>query len=296
MQIGAVQGNLWIEFIGLVDRRKKRKPWGVVYNSVTKKLVPRAVVRLWDTKKGILIDTVVTDANGIFYLTPRKGEYVIKVSAPSYIFPSKLVNSRNDSGYTNVYVGEVIEVTGGNDALMLSVPIDPVKESKGIRIRQQIRLFFEELISVISPILLITGFIYSVVVTMMYPLALNYLILGMYGITFLIKVYLHVSQPRLFGMVTSVDGKFVSGLEIGLFDYEFKNLISRTFTNKRGAYNFVVKNQAYYLQVLDNGYKVLSRKLTKDGLQIPASSGRSGVKMVTEDLLVYPVQNVVKKT
>lgn len=295
MQIGAAQGNLWFALIGLIDRSKKRRPWGVVYNSITKKLVPRAVVRLWDAKSGMLIDTVVTDANGIFKLTPRKGEYVLKVSAPGYTFPSKLVNSSADSGYTNVYLGEVVEVVGVDDVLMLSVPLDPVKESKAVKARQRIRSFFEELVGVISPIVLVAGFVYSVVVTMMYPLALNYLILGLYGITFLIKAYLHFSKPRLFGMVTSVDGKLVSGLEIGLFDYEFKNLISRTFTNKRGAYNFVVKNQSYYLQVLDNGYKILNRKLSKEGIQIPANPGKNGVKLVTEDLLVYPVQNIVKK-
>jgi len=295
MQIGAVQGNLWFALIGLIDRSKKRRPWGVVYNAVTKKLVARAVVRLWDAKSGALVDTVVTDANGVFKLAPRKGEYVLKVAAAGYTFPSRLVNTTADSGYMNIYTGEVIEVASENDILMLSIPLDPIKESRAHKAKMRVRTFFEELVGVISPIVLVAGFVYSVVVTTMYPLMLNFAILGLYGITFLVKAYLHFSSPRLFGMVTSVDGKAVSGLEIGLFDYEFKNLVSRTFTNKQGAYNFVVKNQAYYLQVLDSGYKVLSRHLTKEGIHIEANSGKGGVKLITDNLLVYPVQNIVKK-
>lgn len=295
LQIGVAQGNIWFALLGLIDRSKKRKPWGVVYNAVTKTLLPRAVVRLWDAETGKLVDTVVTDANGIFKLTPRKGKYVIKVAHPEFTFPSKLVSSDTDTGFTNVYLGEVIEVHEETQLLMISVPLDPVKKQKKWLGLSKTVSFLEEVVGVVSPIILIAGFIYSIVVTMMYPLTINYIILGLYALTFLIKAYVYLTRPRLFGTVTGVDGKVVSGLEVGLFDSEFKNMISRTFTNKQGAYNFVVKNQNYYLQVLDPGYKLLGRAITKDGLLIKKSSGNSGVKLVAESLIVYPVQKLGKK-
>ena len=294
LQIGAAQGNIWLALIGLIDRSKKRRPWGVVYNAVTKKFVSRAIVRLWNAKSGVLVDTVVTDANGVFKLTPKKGKYVIKVTAAGFTFPSKLIHSDTDSGYTNIYTGEVIEVVDENDLLLFSIPLDPIKEKRKIVVGHMIRVFFEEFVGVIGPIILMAGFIYSIVVTVMYPLTFNYIILGLYGVVFLIKAYLFLSRPKLFGIVTSVDGKIVSGLEIGLFDKEFNTLVSRTFTNKHGAYNFVVENKAYYLQVMDPRYKVLGGQLSKNGILVKESPGKSGVKLVTENLLVYPVQKLVK--
>jgi hypothetical protein len=91
----------------------------------------------------------------------------------------------------------------------------------------------------------------------------------------------------MFGMVTSVDGKLVSGLEIGLYDKEFNNLVARTFTNKKGAYNFVVKNQDYLLQIMDSKYKLLHRNATKEGLLIKKSTENSGVRLISESLMVY---------
>ena len=294
VQIGVTQGNLWFAIFGLIDRSKKRKPWGVVYDSVTKKLISRVVVRLWDAETGKLVDTVVTDANGIFKLTPKVGKYVLKISHPEYVFPSKLINSSIDSGFTNIYTGEVIEVHNENDVLMISVPIDPEKKSSRKLRTQAIVNFLEEVVGVISPIILVSGFLYSIVVTVMYPINLNFVILGLYATTFLIKVYVYLARPKLFGQVTGVDGKAISGLELGLFDSEFKNLVSRTFTNKQGTYNFVVKNQDYYLQVMDSGYKILSKEAKKDGLFVPRSGGTSGVKLVSNDLYVYPVQRIGK--
>lgn len=294
MQIGAAQGNLWFALLGFIDKRKKRKPWGVVYDSVKKSLLPRVVVRLWNAETGKLADTVVTDANGIFKLTPKIGEYVIKVSLPGYSFPSKLVTSGTDTGYTNIYFGEVIEVKEETQALMLSIPMDPEKGKAKKQVVKQALLFLEDVVALISPIILVAGFVYSVIVTIMFPLTINYIILALYALTFLIKIYVYITRPRLFGTVTGVDGKVMSGLEIGVFDAEFKNLVARTFTNKQGAYNFVVKNENYYIQLLDNNYKILSRGVGKDGLLSKKTQGNSGVKLIAEDLIVYPVQKLVK--
>lgn len=294
MQIGAAQGNLWFALLGFIDRSKKRKPWGVVYDSVKKSLLPRVVVRLWNAETGKLVDTVVTDANGIFKLTPKIGKYVIKVALPNYTFPSKLVTSGTDTGFTNIYFGEVIEVKEETQALMLSIPMDPEKGKMKKQIGKQILSFLEDVVALISPIILIAGFVYSVIVTVMFPITVNYIILALYALTFLIKIYVYITKPRLFGTVTSVEGRVMSGLEIGLFDAEFKNLVARTFTNKQGAYNFVVKNENYFVQLLDNNYKILSRGVGKDGLVIKKTPGNSGVKLVAEDIIVYPVQKLVK--
>jgi len=295
LQIGAVNGNIWLALLGLIDRNKKRKPWGVVYDSVTKEPVVRAVVRLWESKHGTLVDTVVTDINGIFKLTPKKGAYVLKIAMPGYSFPSKLVSKDTDSGYTNIYSGEVINIEEDADQIMVSIPIDPeVKSQK----RNSIYKLMESLkafLLLINPIILIAGFIYSAVVTVMYPNTFNYIVLGFYFITFSFKLWAYTSKQKTYGIVTDIEGKVVSGLEIGLFDKEFNTLIARTFSNRNGAYNFVVKNTDYYLQVLDSTYKLLDKRATKDGVLVDKNYKRSNVRLITENILVYPVKKVSRR-
>ncbi len=292
MQIGVAHGNIWMAIAGLIDRRKKRTPWGVVYNAVSKKMVGRAIVRLWDAKSGRLVDTVVTDAQGIFKLTPKKGQYVIKVVHPEFTYPSKLVaSSDTDSGFSNIYKGEVIEIKEDNELLTISIPLDPVKRSKGELFTKYATNFTSEVISLISPIVLVAGLVYSVVVSYLYPVTVNYVIIGIYAILLVLKLAVYLSKPKIYGTVNGVDGKIVSGLEIGLFEKEFDTMVAKTFTNKRGGYNFVVKNGDYYLRILDPGYKILSKFAGKKGLvinKLPSFSG--GVRLIAENLMVYPVK------
>jgi hypothetical protein len=294
LQMGFAQGNIWFALMGLIDRSKKRKPWGVVYDAVSKKLVSRAVVRLWNAESGKLVDTVVTDANGIFKFALKVGKYVVKVVHPGYTFPSELVSGSTDTGYTNIYKGEVIEVKE-EQTLSISIPVDPVKKTKNTVWFGKLFGYLEDFVKLISPALLVIGFVYSAVVTIMYPVPVNYLILATYAIAAVVKLVVYITRPKLFGKVTNVDGSIVSGLEIGLYDKEFGTLISRTFTNKQGAYNFVVSNQDYVLKILDSRYKLLHRAATKDGLKLKKTSGKEGVRLIAENLMVYTVKGSKKE-
>jgi hypothetical protein len=291
MQTGGLQGNLWLALVGIIDRSKKRKPWGIVYDSVTKQPLSRVMVRLWDAVSGVLTETVISDANGFFKLSPREGKYILKVVHPLYSFPSQFVAGDTDTGYTNIYKGEVIEAKDG--VVMVSVPLDPVKKKSGIMWSKKLFSFVEGLFSVMTPVMLVLGLVYSITVTVMYPLIANYVILALYLIAVLVKVAVYLMQPKMFGKVENVGGGVVSGLEIGLYDKEFRTLVARTFSNKQGKYNFVVSNSDYSLQLLDSSYKLLDRKQKEGALPI-AKRGRSPVLLVTEDLLVYEAST--KKT
>jgi hypothetical protein len=288
LQLGVAQGNIWFALAGMIDNRKKRTPWGVTYNAVSKKLVSRVVVRLWDAETGKLVDTVVSDSNGIFKLTPAKGKYIIKAVDRRFQFPSNLVESNIDSGYTNIYKGEVIEVLSDKQILMISIPLDPISNT-GISKLQALLSFSAEIIALVSPIVLVGGFVYSVIVAMMYPIALNFLILGLYAVAFATKAYVYLSKPKLFGIVSDVEGNIVSGLELGLYDKDFDNLVARTFTNKKGEYNFVVQNKEYLLKVMDSSYRMLHRSNSKVGIPIHLMGTRSNIRLVTENIMVYSV-------
>ena len=83
--------------------RKKRKGWGVVYNSLSKLPVDLAIVRLYDEATNRLIQTRVTDKEGRFAFFTKPGQYKIAVSKQGFNFPSNyLQNKREDIEYLDI--------------------------------------------------------------------------------------------------------------------------------------------------------------------------------------------------
>ncbi len=60
--------------LSLFGLKRRRKPWGVVYDSITKRPVDLAVVRLIDQKTKKLVETGVTDAQGRFSFLATPGD------------------------------------------------------------------------------------------------------------------------------------------------------------------------------------------------------------------------------
>ena len=88
---------------------------------------------------------------------------------------------------------------------------------------------------------------------------------------------------KTIGQVSFSDGKPVAGVEIGIFDTEFKNLLYRTFTNEYGEYSFVVPNEAYNLKIMDDRYRIASKGQLVKGIEL-AAIGKDTVRVITTDL------------
>ncbi|HID41528.1 MAG TPA: hypothetical protein EYP33_05165, partial [Pyrodictium sp.] len=71
--------------------RRKRKGYGVVYDSIRKTPVDLAVLRLYEKESGRLVQTRVTDKEGRYLFIVPKGRYEIKVTKAGYLFPSEIL-------------------------------------------------------------------------------------------------------------------------------------------------------------------------------------------------------------
>ena len=129
---------------------------------------------------------------------------------------------------------------------------------------------------------MLAGFVYGIYVAYLYPHLYNYLILGIYLVITLGKLWLMIPRKTV-GVIKFTDGKPAVDIEIGLFDTEFKNLLFRTFTSKNGEYSFVVPNRAYNLKIMDDRYKVVTGNgLTNEIHIIPR--GNENVRVITTNL------------
>jgi hypothetical protein len=125
------------QFLGTVFSRKKKKYWGVVYDSFTKQPLDPVYLVL-KNKEGAEIKTKITDIDGRFGFLVSPGEYYIEVrnlasSEKDYIevrktrykFPSTKIKGSKDELYDDLYRGESIKIKDPA-FISINIPLDPV--------------------------------------------------------------------------------------------------------------------------------------------------------------------------
>ncbi|MEZ4103140.1 MAG: carboxypeptidase-like regulatory domain-containing protein [Candidatus Paceibacterota bacterium] len=109
---------IWLGF------RRRKRPWGTVYDSVTKQPLDPVYVILTDMR-GKEVATTITDLDGRFGFLVAPGRYHIFVKKDNYTFPStKLSGKESDALYGDLYQGEEIEIVGEEDLVVKNIPMD----------------------------------------------------------------------------------------------------------------------------------------------------------------------------
>ncbi|MBI2048812.1 MAG: carboxypeptidase regulatory-like domain-containing protein, partial [Parcubacteria group bacterium] len=102
-------------------RGRKRKPWGTVYDSVTKRPLDPAYVSV--RERGREIATAITDIDGRYSLFLPAGTYEIVVNKTHYKFPSTILAGKDhDELYDHLYHGGPV-VAGGAEITALNIPL-----------------------------------------------------------------------------------------------------------------------------------------------------------------------------
>ncbi|PJB23310.1 hypothetical protein CO112_01130 [Candidatus Dojkabacteria bacterium CG_4_9_14_3_um_filter_150_Dojkabacteria_WS6_41_13] len=283
-----IQGNIWLALASFLERKRKKK-WGIVYDAVTKKPLARVVVRLIEVSSGKVVDTSVTDAQGLLRLYAPVGKYLVTVKHPQYNFPSTLVKETIDGGYAGVYRGEIIEIASTQTTVLISIPLDPIKLSGALKLKVQGVAFVEKIGNIGSFSILGVGLLYSSYAAIAYPHMFNYVAVSMYLLLLTAKTVLTTAHPKIAGTVKTQGGDIVSGIEIGLYDKEFMTLVYRTFTNAEGKYVFFVVGGNYRLQIMDNRYKLVLKGKQVDGIDIFQKEKNDTHRFIVEDFILSKI-------
>src|SRR3990167_8656152 len=111
--------------LGFLGLRKKRQPWGTVYDSITKRPLDPAYVTVMQ-EHGSEIADAITDLDGRYGFLLPNGVYRIQAAKTNYQFPSKKLHGKdNDELYDNLYYGEPISANEGV-LVMRNIPLDPI--------------------------------------------------------------------------------------------------------------------------------------------------------------------------
>lgn len=245
---------------------RKRRPWGVVYDAITKQPMMLATVRLYQvvttgegqTKKEMqkLVETDVTSKQGIFSFIPEAGVYVVKAAKAGYTFPSKLVRAREDGEYAHVYHGEKIQFAGEKQAVEVSVPIDPVDAKVNWRFR--VARFIRSRIYWFTMTTLAIGWLMALVAVLGGQAGINGFFLLFYTLMLALQVWVAYSRRRTWGRVEGTNGQSLQGVQLDLMDPKFERLVQRRVTDDQGRYQFIVPEGEYDIRVSSTGQKLVT--------------------------------------
>lgn len=262
----------------------KRKGWGVVYNSITKKPVDLALVRLYDSKTNKLIASRVTDRAGRYVFLVDSGEYYLRAEKPKFNFPSSLLKqAQEDGSFIDLYYGTKITVAHeGQSAIIANIPVDP--QESNLSDSEVVRQFSKEKLtkrlSWVGPIL---AFVYFA----LFPSIYSVLIVFVHLIVGLIFNRLSKKhQAKYWGVVFDQTAKKpIKQAVTRVYSSEYGRMLEFYVTDSRGRYGFLVGDNKYYVTADKDGYQTAKTDL------IDLSGKRVEDSFITKDLGLHKVAN-----
>ena len=229
-----------------------RKKWGVVYNSIDKKPIDLAIVRIYRSRDNKLISSRVTDKDGRYSFVVDPDKYYITVSKEEYLFPTKiLAREIEDEKYIDLYHGEEIVVDEDDTLIVLNIPLDPEKE-----VERPAKLIFYHYFRKLQYLISFSGLIISFIVLMIEP---NWLFLGLFilhvTLFILFRRLARPVKPKGFGVIYDKGTKNPLNLAVArIFDVETNKLMDSTVTDGKGRYSFLAGTGKFYISAEKNGY------------------------------------------
>jgi hypothetical protein len=186
--------------------KKRSKPWGTVYDSVTKQPIDPAIVTARD-ESGKVVAESITDIDGRYGFLLPDGTYYISVKKTNYEFPSKKMGGKSfDELYSDLYFGEPVTIQAGQ-VLDKNIPMDQKgfdwnEASKKERNAMLFHSKHEKPVAIISDYVYGLGLLISVIVVITRPSMYDISVLVAYS---LVLVFLKFDFKKKPGRITIKD-------------------------------------------------------------------------------------------
>ncbi|PCI20872.1 hypothetical protein COB64_01275 [Candidatus Wolfebacteria bacterium] len=264
-ELAQVPGRISSLFLGVFGFRKRRHPWGTLYDSVTKQPLDPGVVVLKD-EAGNEIDTSITDLDGRYFFLTNPGTYTLEANKTHYTFPSQRLSGRtNDELYRDLYFGEKITITDSGEIITKNIPLDPIDFDWNEFEKDQKKLmkFYsnrDKVLARISGILFALGFFVTTVALIISPVLLNYILFGLYIVLLVLRR--KGLSNRKFGSIKDKEtGNPLSFAIVRIFSQALSTEIAHSVADRTGKYYTLVPNGVYYAKVEkknpDGSYSVI---------------------------------------
>jgi hypothetical protein len=228
----------------LLFGRRKRRPWGVVYNALSKQPIDLAVVRLIHQGTSLVIQSRVTDAKGRFSFLVPPGSYRIEATKAGFTFPSAyLKDDKQDGEYTDVYHGERIEVKK-DAAIQVNIPLDPEAKEEIPK-----KVLYKKYARKAQSFVGVAGILASLAALVSVPtLVMAVFFVGQVVMYVVFRRLAIPKKPTNWGVVYEDGSKRALGrVVVRIFSKRFNKLLETQVTDAKGAYGFYADKDVYYV-------------------------------------------------
>jgi hypothetical protein len=244
--------RLWGLLLSALGLKKRKYPWGTVYDSVTKQPIDPAYVTLKNLVTGAE-STSITDLDGRYGFLVAPGKYTITANKTNYTFPSqKLLGKTEDTLYSNLYLGGELNIDTANALISKNIPMDPVKFdwNEFVKGKKKLMKFYskrEKLTRIITDWIFRIGFVVSLVSLFLVSAPYNYIIFGLYLVLAILRK-LGLRQKAL-GSLTDQGGDPLSFAIVRVFSSELNVEITNKVADQIGRYYCLLPKGEYYVKI-----------------------------------------------
>jgi hypothetical protein len=252
IDLASMPFRLWGLLLSIFGLKKRNRPWGTVYDSVTKQPIDPAYVTLKNISTGEE-NTSITDLDGRYGFLVTPGKYILSASKTNYTFPSqKMQGQMEDAMYNNLYFGEELLLEGDSLLINKNIPIDPIKFdwNEFVKGKKKLMKFYskrERVIRLITDWTFRVGFVVSVASIFLVPAPYNLIIFGLYLLLAIVRKF--GLKFKALGTLLEKDGSPLSFAIIRVFDAELKVQITNKVADKIGRYYCLVPKGKYFVKI-----------------------------------------------
>lgn len=244
--------KLWGLLLSALGLKKKNRPWGTVYDSVTKQPIDPAYVTL-NRVRSKEESTSITDLDGRYGFLVSPGKYTITAHKTNYTFPSiKMAGKTEDIMYDNLYFGEQIDAHVAGAVISKNIPLDPIKFdwNEFVKGEKKLMKFYskrEKIVRITTNWIFRIGFIISIASLFLVTAPYNLMIFGMYIILSVLRKF--GTKQKALGSLTEKNGDPLSYAIFRVFDAELNVEITNKVADKIGRYYCLVNKGRYYIKI-----------------------------------------------
>lgn len=237
---------------GLFLFSRRRAGYGTVYESLSKRPIDLALIRVIDDATGRVVLTRVSDRMGRFVAFVPEGRYRFAVVKRGYVFPTALLAGETyDPDFGPITTGRVVE-HNRRGPLEVNLPVDAPEDAPSVRaaIRRHVRRNVQRVLAYAGLVLAALAVVY----------AWNWqtwVLLGVHLLLFLVFRRL-TERPwgRRWGIVSDESTRNpLQRSVVRLVDARFGRVVETQVVDRRGEYGFVVGRSKFRLFSDREGYE-----------------------------------------
>jgi len=235
----------------ILKTKRQRRPWGTVYDAVTKRPLDPALVTVF--RDGREVASAITDLDGRYSFVLPPAQYQLTVKKSNYHFPSRILKDRTeDEMYDNLYFGGPV-FTGGAELAALNIPLDPRGFDWNVFVKDRGRYFKffrrqERLQFSLFNIFYAVGFIIALSLVVGLPNWLNISVFTVYVLLYLSQ-FLRRRKFKVRVVKKAVSGEPLPFALIRVLLSDLNQEVKRVAADALGRFYLLVRPGTYYLLV-----------------------------------------------